>query len=99
MADIFISYAQADRSWVKTLAGALEAEGLSVWWDMKVLPGDEFGDLVTREIANSHNVVVVWSGNSVGSDWVYGEADEARRTKKLIPVPKDQVQPPTAFRP
>ncbi len=32
------------------------------------------------------------------SDWVYGEADEARRTKKLVPVIKDEVQLPTAFR-
>src|ERR1700679_1887929 len=98
MADIFISYAQADRDWVKILARAFEAEGFSVWWDMKVLPGDEFGDIVVREIAASKCVVVVWSKNSVGSDWVYGEADEARRAKKLIPVLKDQVPPPTAFR-
>jgi hypothetical protein len=98
MADIFISYAQADRDWVEKLARQIEREGFSVWWDIKVLPGDEFGDLVVKEIASSKCVIVVWSEHSVRSDWVYGEADEARRTKKLVPVIKDEVQLPTAFR-
>lgn len=98
MADIFISYAQADRDWVEKLARQIEKEGFSVWWDIKVLPGDEFGDLVVKEIASSKCVIVVWSEHSVRSDWVYGEADEARRTKKLVPVIKDEVQLPTAFR-
>jgi hypothetical protein len=98
MADIFISYSQADRDWVEKLARLIEKEGFSVWWDIKVLPGDEFGDLVVKEIATSKCVVVVWSKHSVQSDWVYGEADEARKTKKLVPVIKDEVHLPTAFR-
>ena len=98
MADIFISYSQADRDWVEKLARLIEKEGFSVWWDIKVLPGDEFGDMVVREIATSKCVVVVWSKHSVQSDWVYGEADEARKTKKLVPVIKDEVHLPTAFR-
>jgi TIR domain len=98
MADIFISYSQADRPWVEKLARLIEGQGFSVWWDVKVLPGDEFGDLVTKEIGTSKCVLVVWSKHSVNSDWVYGEADEARRTKKLVPVLKDAVSLPTAFR-
>jgi hypothetical protein len=98
MADIFISYSQADRAWVERLARLIEAQGFSVWWDVKVLPGDEFGDMVVKEIATSKCVVVVWSKHSVQSDWVYGEADEARRAKKLVPVIKDEVHLPTAFR-
>ena len=98
MADIFISYSQADRDWVEKLARLIEKEGFTVWWDIKVLPGDEFGDLVVKEIATSKCVVVVWSKHSVQSDWVYGEADEARKTKKLVPVIKDEVHLPTAFR-
>ncbi len=98
MADIFISYSQADRPWVEKLARLIEAEGFSVWWDVKVLPGDEFGNLVLTEITTAKCVLVVWSQHSVNSDWVYGEADEARRAKKLVPVLKDAVSLPTAFR-
>ncbi len=32
MSDIFISYFHEDRTHAERLAGALEAEGLSVWW-------------------------------------------------------------------
>jgi hypothetical protein len=98
MADIFISYSQADRPWVEKLARLIEGEGFSVWWDVKVLPGDEFGNLVLTEINIAKCVLVVWSQHSVNSDWVYGEADEARRAKKLVPVLKDAVSLPTAFR-
>ena len=98
MADIFISYSQADRPWVEKLARLIEGEGFSVWWDVKVLPGDEFGNLVLTEINTAKCVLVVWSQHSVNSDWVYGEADEARRAKKLVPVLKDAVTLPTAFR-
>jgi uncharacterized membrane protein YtjA (UPF0391 family) len=98
MADIFISYSQADREWVKTLANLIEAEGFSVWWDARMLPGDEFGNLVKCELATSRCIIVVWSRHSIESDWVYGEADEGRRARKLLPIAIEQIEPPTAFR-
>jgi hypothetical protein len=36
MADVFISYAKADRSLALKLAAMLEAEGWKVWWDTSV---------------------------------------------------------------
>ena len=33
MADIFISYAKADRDLALKLSAFLEAEGWTVWWD------------------------------------------------------------------
>jgi hypothetical protein len=32
MADIFLSYASADRDWAQRLAAVLERQGWSVWW-------------------------------------------------------------------
>ena len=42
MADIFISYARADRNKVKPIAKALEEKGWTVWWDARIRSGEEF---------------------------------------------------------
>ncbi len=98
MADIFVSYAQADRDWVKELATALEAEGLSVWWDPNLLPGTRYRDAIQSEMDKAKAVVVVWSRISIESDWVRDEAEDGRQSRKLIPVQKDPVAPPHGFR-
>ncbi len=38
MADIFLSYASADRDWAKRLAAVLAGRGWSVWWDRTISP-------------------------------------------------------------
>ena len=98
MADIFVSYAQADREWVKELATALEAEGLSVWWDPNLLPGTKFRDAIQSEMDKAKAVVVVWSRLAIESDWVRDEAEDGRQLRKLVPVLKDPVTPPHGFR-
>ena len=47
MADLFVSYARADRARVAPLVAALEAEGWSVWWDPEIGPVQEFDRLIT----------------------------------------------------
>ena len=42
MADIFISYAKADRPLASKLAAMLEAEGWTTWWDTGLTIGDDF---------------------------------------------------------
>ena len=39
MADIFVSYARADKARVAPLVAALERQGWSVWWDPAIVPG------------------------------------------------------------
>ena len=46
MSDIFISYANADRSRTEPLAKALEAQGWSVWWDRAIPPGKTFDQVI-----------------------------------------------------
>ena len=46
MADIFISYAKADKDNARMLAEALEDRGWSVWWDSKIPTGREFDDVI-----------------------------------------------------
>ena len=50
MADIFISYARADRAAAEALATALDAQGLSVWWDKRITGGASFAAEIEQEL-------------------------------------------------
>ncbi|MEL6316463.1 MAG: toll/interleukin-1 receptor domain-containing protein, partial [Pseudomonadota bacterium] len=94
MADVFISYAREDRAFVARLAPAIEALGLSVWWDDKLAPGREFELEIERELDAARAVVAVWSAASLRSVAVRAEAREALDQEKLAPVRIAPVKPP-----
>ena len=84
MADIFISYSKLDPEHTIALAADLEARGHSTWWDSSLLPGDEFPDLIKRQIDLAKAVLVIWTPNSVKSRWVRAEAARGDNQGKLI---------------
>jgi adenylate cyclase len=86
MADIFVSYARADKARVAPLVAALEAQGWSVWWDPEITPGQEFDSQIAAALDAAKAVVVVWTPTSVDSRWVRGEAREAADRRILAPV-------------
>jgi hypothetical protein len=98
VANVFISYARRDRDRVVALATALEAQGLSVWWDPNLVPGRKFRHMIAEQLAAADSVVVVWTSASLESDWVQDEAEEARQRGVLIPVKMEPVQAPAGFR-
>lgn len=98
MADLFISYARADRDRVRPFAESLERRGFSVWWDVDIQPGRKFAAVLDDEIKKAKCIVVVWSQDSVQSDWVYEEAEDGRAREILIPVLIDEVEIPRGFR-
>ena len=59
MADIFISYARADRPRAARLAQALEHDGWSVWWDREIPPGRSFDEVIEEALAQARCVIVV----------------------------------------
>ncbi|MET0511491.1 MAG: toll/interleukin-1 receptor domain-containing protein [Thermoleophilaceae bacterium] len=86
MADIFVSYASVDREIARCLAGRLEQEGWSVWWDRQLVPGDQFSRFIQTELHAAGTAVVLWSSASVESEWVEIEAGYAHKHNKLVPV-------------
>ncbi|MER2514227.1 MAG: toll/interleukin-1 receptor domain-containing protein [Nitrosomonas ureae] len=98
MSDVFISYAKEDREHAKTLASSLEAHAWSVWWDRKIVPGQSFDQMIEKELENARSVVVLWSKDSIASEWVKNEAASAAERGLLIPALIGNVIIPLEFR-
>jgi len=98
MADVFVSYARVDKHRVVPLVAALESQRWSVWWDPAIVPGQEFDELVARELKLASAVLVVWTKDSVQSRWVRGEAREGADRGVLVPVRFDNAVLPIDFR-
>jgi hypothetical protein len=98
MSDIFLSYKSEDKERAQIIAEALELKGYSVWWDRIIPPGRRFSQVIQEELDAAKCVVVLWSKESVKSEWVETEASEGNRRRILIPVMIDDVLPPLAFR-
>jgi membrane-associated phospholipid phosphatase len=95
--DIFLSYARTDRARAKVLADALQKEGLSVWWDPKIRPGDTWRSTISNALKSVRCGVVLWSAASIESPWVLEEAEHARRRGILCPTLIDIVEAPIGF--
>ena len=98
MADIFISYARADRDRIEKLAAALETQGYSVWWDKRIQSGAEFSKDIEAELAAAKAVVVCWSKSANDSRWVKDEANAGAEAGKLMTLTIDGELPPLGFR-
>ncbi|MDE2090536.1 MAG: toll/interleukin-1 receptor domain-containing protein, partial [Gammaproteobacteria bacterium] len=98
MADVFVSYARADKVRVAPLVAAIEAKGWSVWWDPEINPGQEFDDQIDTQLVAAKAVLVVWTPTSVISRWVRGEARDAAERGILVPVRFDQARLPIDVR-
>lgn len=98
MSHIFISYASQDRPKAQVLAQALTEHGWSVWWDRTIPTGKRFEQVIQEALAGARCVMVLWSKQSVASDWVVEEAEEGRKRHMLVPVFIEDVLPPMGFR-
>ncbi|MBK9946404.1 MAG: cadherin-like beta sandwich domain-containing protein [Nitrospira sp.] len=98
MSDIFISYAREDKPRVKSLAHALEKKGWSVWWDVRIPAGQSYEEVIEKALKTAKSVVVVWTENSVKSQFVKNEAKRGLRRNVLIPAMLlEEVEIPLEF--
>jgi tetratricopeptide (TPR) repeat protein len=97
MADVFISYASQDRDRVKPLAEALQSRRFDVWWDRSLAAGQDYADVIERELKAAKAVIVVWSNASASSTYVRDEAGRARDEGRLVPVMLDPIAIPLGF--
>lgn len=98
MTDIFISYSRNDREQVRLIAEALEREGLNVWWDPEIPPGESFSQVIDRQLKEAKCIIAVWSNSSVNSNWVQEEADDGMMRNTLVPVMIDDIELPRGFK-
>lgn len=91
--DVFLSYARADSDRAMVIKDALEALGLSVFYDIDGIDGgDEFPSVIENEIKAARSTIGVWSSHALSRDWVRRECEIARQQKTLIPVEIDQIE-------
>jgi len=98
MSDVFLSYDSEDRDRIIPIVKALEADGLSVWWDRDIRAGVAYDRAIEIAIAAAGCVVVVWSEHSIESEYVRSEVEDAASRDILVPVLIDDVKPPLAHR-
>ena len=96
--DIFISYANEERSRAQPLADALSRHGWKVWWDPTIPAGKRFRQVIDDALKTARSVVVLWTRQSVKSNWVIEEATEGDQRGILIPVLLEPVEPPLGLR-
>ena len=86
MADIFISYSRKDRDRCTAIRNALEALGIDVWSDAGIGAGASWDREIEREIEAAKALLVLWSDDSVESDWVRNEARTGKVRDRLIAI-------------
>ena len=91
MSDVFISYSRKDRNLAEQLAKDLIQQNISIWYDTSIIAGELFANVILANLNNAKAVVVIWSPNSIHSEWVRSEASRARRRNSIVPVQTDSV--------
>jgi len=94
---VFLSYCRADSAAAHRIVAAMEARGVRVWWDRNLSGGAVFSQEIEKALRSSRKVLVLWSKDSVQSDWVRDEAALARDLGLLSPAMLDDSKPPLGF--
>ena len=99
MSDVFVSYKQEDRARAAKVVHALEAEGLTVWWDQHIEPGAHWRESIVQALSQAKCVLVLWTEISVQAQgrFVHDEASHADRRGVYLPARLDAVDLPLGF--
>lgn len=95
--DVFVSYSSRDLERVRKIVERLNEERLTVSWDRDIPAGQPYTKFLKDALDHSRVVLVVWSRESVGSDWVVSEAEYARARKRLVSCRIEMCTPSPPF--
>ena len=70
----------------------------SVFWDEETPAGYKWRNHISENLRTSRCVIVAWSKQSISSDYVLEEAEDAKKRDILLPVCIDRVEPPFGFK-
>ena len=76
----------------------LEKCGYVVWWDALIEGGTRYARSIDEALQAADVIVVLWSKQSIDSDWVRDEAAQGRDRRRLVPLSLDGTLPPLGFR-
>jgi TolB-like protein/Tfp pilus assembly protein PilF len=98
-ADVFISYAAADKATADSVCAALEGDGIACWIAPRnVTPGVFYADAIVQAINSARILIVVLSVNSVESQHVLREVERASAKRRpLVAFRIDTTALPTAL--
>jgi hypothetical protein len=95
--DVFISYSSRDRLPADTIARYLRIFELNVFMDHHTAAGDLWTRKLSDHLYSSRLVLVLWSRNSLHSEWVLKEADIALERGVLMQTLIAPVAVPKRF--
>jgi uncharacterized protein YjbI with pentapeptide repeats len=81
---LFISYSHADKEFVDHLDTSLTGKGVRFWRDIHDAKAGRLETQIDRAIHQNPTVLLVFSENSLGSDWVEHEVRHARKLEKEL---------------
>ena len=97
MSDVFVSYARSTERQAHQVADVLRAAGYAVWRDNELPAHRSYGEVIEERLRAAKAVVVLWSLEAIGSQWVRAEADMAREAGTLVQLTVDGSLPPIPF--
>jgi adenylate cyclase len=97
MADVFISYPRPRARQAQQIADELRAAGYTVWRDDELPAHRAYSEVIRERLDQAKAVLVLWSAEAAGSEWVRSEANRAREGHKLVQARLDATPPPMPF--
>ncbi|WP_338286520.1 toll/interleukin-1 receptor domain-containing protein [Luteolibacter sp. LG18] len=98
---VFLSHSSKDKPFVRQLAADLTNAGVTVWLDeRRILVGDSIVEKIGQGLAESDFFLIVLSENSVVSEWVKRELNNAlfkeveKRDVHILPIRLDECEVP-----
>jgi hypothetical protein len=83
--DVFLSYSRADTERIRPLVDELRNLGYTVFFDVQSIdPGEEWKKRLDNSIRGARTLILCWSANAHGSDYITFEYSRAQALKKPV---------------